>query len=81
MTFSVEPPEQQEAERKEASPSGNVMPGLASFTDWQQQNLRRWDIARSGRVLSMRSMVSLPVAFTTAFSVTTANRRSAKSRR
>ena len=40
-SFSVETAEQQETERKEAALSGKVIPGLASFADWQRQNFRR----------------------------------------
>ena len=68
MTFSVEPPEQQEAERKEASPSGKVIPGLASFADWQQQNFRRLGYRAQWQSYFDEIDVFLsPVAFTTAY--------------
>ena len=39
--YSVESAEEQEAERKHAAARHETVPGLASFTDWQQQNFRR----------------------------------------
>jgi amidase len=67
--FSVETPEQQEAERKEAAASGKEMPpGLASFADWQQQNLRRLGYRAQWQSYFDEVDVFLsPVAFTTAF--------------
>ncbi len=69
FTFSVETPEQQEAERKEAAASGKEMPpGMASFTDWQQQNLRRLGYRAQWQSHFDEVDVFLsPVAFTTAF--------------
>ena len=66
--FSVETPEQQEAERKEAAASGKVMPGLVSFADWQQQNFRRLRYRAQWQSYFDEVDVFLsPVAFTTAF--------------
>ena len=68
FTFSVEPAEQQEVERKEEAASGKVVPGLASFADWQQQNFRR--LAYRAQWQSYFDEVDVflsPVAFTTAF--------------
>jgi amidase len=66
--FSVETPEQQEAERKEPAASGEVMPGLASFAEWQQQNMRRLRYrAQWQSYFDEFDVFLLPVAFTTAF--------------
>lgn len=67
--FASEPPEQQEAERKAATASGKEMPpGLASFADWQQQNLRRLRYRALWQSYFDEVDVFLsPVAFTTAF--------------
>ena len=68
FTFSVEPPEQQEAERKEAAATGKVMPGLVSFADWQKQNFRRLGYRAQWQSYFDEVDVFLsPVAFTTAF--------------
>jgi amidase len=66
--FSVEPREQQEAERKELPASGKVMPGLASFADWQQQDFRRLGYRAQWQSYFDEVDVFLsPVAFTSAF--------------
>jgi amidase len=66
--FSVETAEQQEAKQKEAAASGKVMPGLASFADWQQQNFRRLGYRAQWQTYFDEVDVFLsPVAFTTAF--------------
>lgn len=66
--FSTEPREQQEAERKEAAASGRVVPGLASFTDWQRQNFRRLEYRAQWQSYFDEVDVFLsPVAFTPAF--------------
>ncbi len=67
--FSVEPREQQEAERKESAASGkDIPPGLASFADWQQQNFRRLRYRAQWQSYFDEVDVFLsPVAFTTAF--------------
>ena len=66
--FSVDPPEQQDAERKAAGESGKVVPGLASFADWQQQNFRRLRYRAQWQSYFDEVDVFLsPVAFTTAF--------------
>jgi amidase len=66
--FSVEPAEQQEAERKEAAASGKVLPGLVSFADWQQQNFRRLGYRAQWQSYFDEVDVFLsPVAFTAAF--------------
>ncbi|MGC1620580.1 MAG: amidase family protein [Candidatus Acidiferrum sp.] len=66
--FSVAPAEQQEVERKEAAASGKVVPGLASFADWQQQNFRRLGYrAQWQNYFDEVDVFLSPVAFTTAF--------------
>ncbi len=66
--FSVAPAEQQEVERKEAAASGKVVPGLASFADWQQQNFRRLGYRAEWQSYFDEVDVFLsPVAFTSAF--------------
>jgi amidase len=66
--FSVEPPEQQEAERKETAASGKVLPGLVTFADWQQQNFRRLGYrAQWQRYFDESDVFLSPVAFTAAF--------------
>lgn len=66
--FSVAPAEQQEVERKEGAASGKVVPGLASFADWQQQNSRRLGYRAQWQSYFDEVDVFLsPVAFTTAF--------------
>ncbi len=68
FNFSVETPEQQEGERKEAAASGKAMPGLVSFADWQQQNFRRLRYRAQWQSYFEEVDVFLsPVAFTTAF--------------
>jgi amidase len=68
FTFSVEPAEQQEGERKEAAASGKVLPGLASFADWQQQNFRRLGYrAQWQNYFDEVDVFLSPVAFTSAF--------------
>lgn len=65
--FSVAPAEQQEVERKEGA-RGKVVPGLASFADWQQQNFRRLGYRAQWQSYFDEVDVFLsPVAFTTAF--------------
>ena len=55
-------------ERKEAAASGKVVPGLASFADWQQQNFRRLGYRAQWQSYFDEVDVFLsPVAFTTAF--------------
>ncbi|MGB2636135.1 MAG: amidase family protein [Candidatus Acidiferrum sp.] len=66
--FSVEPAEQQEAERKVAAANGEAVPGLASFADWQRQNFRRLGYRAQWQSYFDDVDVFLsPVAFTTAF--------------
>jgi amidase len=66
--FSTEPREQREVERKEAAASGKVVPGLASFADWQRQNFRRLEYRAQWQSHFEEVDVFLsPVAFTTAF--------------
>jgi amidase len=66
--FSVESPEQQEAERKETAASGKVLPGLVTFADWQQQNFRRLGYRAQWQSYFDEVDVFLsPVAFTAAF--------------
>ena len=68
FTFSTEPQEQREGERKEAAASGKAVPGLASFADWQQQNFRRlWYRAQWQSYFDEFDVFLSPVAFTTAF--------------
>ena len=59
----------QEAERKEAAVSGKELPpGLASFADWQKQNLLRLGYRAQWQSYFDEVDVFLsPVAFTTAF--------------
>ena len=66
--FSTEPREQQEAERKQSVASKEMLPGLASFADWQQQNFRRLRYRAQWQSYFEEVDVFLsPVAFTTAF--------------
>jgi amidase len=68
FNLSVEPAEQQVADRNQAAATGKVLPGLVPFTDWQQQNFRR--LAYRAQWQSYFDQVDVflsPVAFTPAF--------------
>jgi amidase len=69
MLFGLAPPEEQERRRKAYATSGAPTPGaLASFADWQQQNLRR--LAFRGQWQAYFDQVDVflsPVAFCPAF--------------
>lgn len=68
FSFSVEPADQQDAERRAAAASGRTRPGLASFADWQQQNFRRLAYrAQWQRYFDDVDVFLSPVAFATAF--------------
>ena len=68
FTFSTEPAEQQEAERKKAAASGKTTPGMASFADWQRQNFRRLGYrAQWQKYFDEVDVFLSPVAFTRAF--------------
>jgi amidase len=68
FNLSVEPAEQQVADRNQAAATGKVLPGLVPFADWQQQNFRR--LAYRAQWQSYFDQVDVflsPVAFTPAF--------------
>jgi amidase len=68
FTFSVEPPEAQEAVKKAAKGTGESVPGLAPFADWQAQNFRRLAFRAQWQKHFEETDVFLsPVAFTSTF--------------
>ena len=68
FTFSTEPQQQRDAERKESEASGKAVPGLASFADWQQQNFARLGYrAQWQGYFDQVDVILSPVAFTPAF--------------
>lgn len=65
---SFDSPEQHQAAQKEAAASGKVAPALASFWDWQRQNLQRLEYRAQWQSYFDEVDVFLsPVAFTAAF--------------
>jgi amidase len=68
FTLSVQPPDVQELVKKAAKESNESVPGLASFADWQRQNLRRLGFrAQWQRYFDDIDVFLSPVAFTPTF--------------
>lgn len=66
--YSTEPAAAQDEDRKEAAEAGKPVEGLATFADWQTQNLRRLGYRAQWQAYFDAVDVFLtPVAFTTAF--------------
>jgi amidase len=66
--YSIEEERDRETIRKEAAKHGEAVPGLASFAEWQKQNLRRLEYrAQWQKTFDDIDVFISPVAFTTAF--------------